>query len=269
MGETFYTILGVAPDADREAIRGAYRDQVKDVHPDVNDDPAAVETFKQLTTTRDVLLDREERRRYDRLGHDECVREHVNSSVWTPSESASSAGERRGDIDAGPRDSGATAGGNGPVDRVGTTAGDRTWDSRQQAGGRRGAGRNAWTGTPPHYGTDSTREHGRRARNRRKTGTFVQDSWQTASEAYRRTETGFDTDTERTLSDVAVAVRRLAPWLLIHAVLITSMLATVWFAYTSTAPRGGAAVSTFLGALALVGVVVALSVFHVLSVLYT
>jgi len=229
---------------------------VKDVHPDVNDDPAAVETFKQLTTTRDVLLDREERKRYDRLGHDEYVREHVNSSVWTPSGSVS--------------DSGATAGGHGPASGVETTAEGGSWDSRRQARNYRDAGCSAWTGASPGYGEGSTREHGRRARNRRKTGTFVQDSWQTASEAYRRTETEFDTGPERTLSDVAVVVRRLAPWLLIHAVLITSTLATVWLAYTSTAPRtGGAAVSTFLGALALVGVVVALSVFHILSVLYT
>lgn len=266
MGETFYTVLDVAPDADRETIRRAYRDRVKDVHPDVSDDPAATESFKQLTTTRDVLLDREERRRYDRLGHDEYVREHVNSPVWTPSDSGHGAGTAQA--------RGGAAGG------YGVGASGRSADGASTAtGGRRRHSRR----TAAKDGVDATagRENGRsdydrrssrtrrRSRNRHWTGDFVQDSWQTASEAYRRTETEFDTGHNRPLYGVALAVRRLAPWLLVHTVLIASTLATIWFAFTSTNPQAGAAVSTFVGAVALVSVVVSLSVFHILSMIYT
>jgi hypothetical protein len=56
MGETFYTALGVDGDADGDAIRRAYRDLVKECHPDVSDDPTAPERFKRLTTARNVLL---------------------------------------------------------------------------------------------------------------------------------------------------------------------------------------------------------------------
>jgi DnaJ-domain-containing protein 1 len=53
MGETFYTALGVDGDADGDGIRRAYRDLVKECHPDVSDDPTAPE---RLTTARNVLL---------------------------------------------------------------------------------------------------------------------------------------------------------------------------------------------------------------------
>ena len=41
MPETFYSTLGVGPEASAPAIREAYRDRVRDVHPDVNDAPDA------------------------------------------------------------------------------------------------------------------------------------------------------------------------------------------------------------------------------------
>lgn len=68
MGETFYSVLGVGDDADRETIRQAYRSHVKEIHPDVSDSPDAGQRFKQITTARDVLLDEDERGRYDQLG---------------------------------------------------------------------------------------------------------------------------------------------------------------------------------------------------------
>jgi DnaJ-class molecular chaperone with C-terminal Zn finger domain len=80
--QTFYGVLGVAADAERERIRRAYRSLVKECHPDVSDDPDAPERFKRLTVARDVLLDDTERERYDRVGHDAYVRMHVDSAVW-------------------------------------------------------------------------------------------------------------------------------------------------------------------------------------------
>lgn len=68
--ETFYEVLSVDPDADRETIQRAYREQVKAYHPDVSDHPNARERFKRITRAKTVLTDRRERKRYDRLGHE-------------------------------------------------------------------------------------------------------------------------------------------------------------------------------------------------------
>ncbi len=83
MAETFYSALGVESDADTDAIRDAYRAQVKETHPDVSDDEDAVDTFKRLTAARDVLVDEPRRRQYDRVGHTTYVRDHLDSSAWS------------------------------------------------------------------------------------------------------------------------------------------------------------------------------------------
>ncbi len=252
MGETFYTILDVAPDADQETIRQAYRNRVKDVHPDVSDNPGATETFKRLTTTRDVLLNRDERQRYDRLGHDAYVREHVSSPVWSPSETGHGV---EGSSDA-------TRAATAPGPGRGRVSETRHRDHR--TGGHHEANASTDWETSADYGGRSSRGHS----TRRRRGTFAQENWQTASEAYRRSETEFDRRRERTLYDAVLVVRRLAPWLLVHILLIASALATVWFTYSSTNPQTGAAASTFVGAVALVSVMGVLSVFHLLSVFY-
>ena len=93
MGETFYRVLGIETDADRETIQRAYREHVKETHPDVSDSPDAAERFKRLTTARDVLVDGEERRRYDRLGHEAYVSRHVEGPAWAD---GSGSSRRRG-----------------------------------------------------------------------------------------------------------------------------------------------------------------------------
>ncbi|MFP8952475.1 J domain-containing protein [Natrialbaceae archaeon A-arb3/5] len=74
MGESYYDVLGVGPDASRAEIRDAYRDRVLETHPDHNDDPDATEQFQRVSTAESVLTDGTERARYDRLGHDAYVR---------------------------------------------------------------------------------------------------------------------------------------------------------------------------------------------------
>ncbi|MFB6311443.1 MAG: J domain-containing protein [Salinirussus sp.] len=81
-GRTFYSALGVDRDADADRIRRAYRERVKDSHPDVSDDPDSRQRFERLTTARNVLVDDVERRRYDRLGHETYVDAHISSDVW-------------------------------------------------------------------------------------------------------------------------------------------------------------------------------------------
>ena len=73
MGETYYDVLGVPPDASQDEIRAAYRERVLETHPDRSDDPDAAEQFQRVTTAEEVLSDETERARYDRLGHDSYV----------------------------------------------------------------------------------------------------------------------------------------------------------------------------------------------------
>jgi DnaJ-class molecular chaperone len=61
-----YQVLGVAKDADADAIKRAYRERAMRDHPDRNpDDPAAAERFARASQAYATLRDPEQRRRYD------------------------------------------------------------------------------------------------------------------------------------------------------------------------------------------------------------
>ena len=93
MTETFYDVLGVAEDATTDEIEAAYRERLKETHPDVSDDADAGQATKSLIEARDVLVDEDERARYDRLGHDAYVGNGVPS--------ASDAADETNQADAG------------------------------------------------------------------------------------------------------------------------------------------------------------------------
>ena len=94
MGETYYEILEVAPDAGREEIRSAYRERVLETHPDHNDAPDAAEAFQRVSRANAVLTDETERSRYDRLGHEAYVRFIDGSDERGPSDDPRAAAER-------------------------------------------------------------------------------------------------------------------------------------------------------------------------------
>jgi hypothetical protein len=60
-----YAELGVAPDASADEISTAFRARARELHPDSNPDPAALERFKHLSVAYRVLGDAQERARYD------------------------------------------------------------------------------------------------------------------------------------------------------------------------------------------------------------
>jgi curved DNA-binding protein len=66
----YYALLGVPRNADQAAIKAAYRGLARQLHPDVNRDPAAAERFKRINEANAVLSDPEKRAKYDRLGAD-------------------------------------------------------------------------------------------------------------------------------------------------------------------------------------------------------
>lgn len=128
----YYAALGVPEDASAEAIEGAYRERVKEVHPDRSDAPDATEQFRLVQEAKEVLTDPTERARYDRLGHAAYVRRNAgpgavpgdgsraNSPTDPPRTERRSAGgaERTGGRGRSrDRSRGRSAGGGGPRDR--------------------------------------------------------------------------------------------------------------------------------------------------------
>jgi molecular chaperone DnaJ len=69
----YYAILGVRRDAGTDDIKKAYRRLARELHPDVNPDPATQERFKEITAAYEVLSDPEKRQMYD-MGADPFAR---------------------------------------------------------------------------------------------------------------------------------------------------------------------------------------------------
>jgi curved DNA-binding protein CbpA len=76
-----YTILGIAPDADEEAIRVAYRSLARRYHPDSGDGSSS-DKFRELTEAYETLSDPQRRRIYDRSIHPQFV-PHVHVEPLT------------------------------------------------------------------------------------------------------------------------------------------------------------------------------------------
>ena len=82
MTETFYDVLGVGTDATQDEITAAYRERVKETHPDLNESPDAADEFQRVAEAEEILSDPDERARYDRLGHASYQRMFGDADGW-------------------------------------------------------------------------------------------------------------------------------------------------------------------------------------------
>ena len=65
----YYEVLGLDREADDAAIKKAFRNLARKVHPDVSEAPDAGERFKEIVEAYEVLSNSETREVYDRYGH--------------------------------------------------------------------------------------------------------------------------------------------------------------------------------------------------------
>ena len=63
-----YALLGVSRTADQAEIRRTFKKLARELHPDLNKDPAAGERFKAVTAAYEVLGDEQRRALYDEFG---------------------------------------------------------------------------------------------------------------------------------------------------------------------------------------------------------
>ncbi|MBN1886593.1 MAG: molecular chaperone DnaJ [Thermoflexales bacterium] len=65
----YYDVLGVPRGASQDEIKKAYRKLARQYHPDVNKEPEAESSFKEINEAYEVLSDGDKRQAYDRFGH--------------------------------------------------------------------------------------------------------------------------------------------------------------------------------------------------------
>ncbi|MFC6717592.1 J domain-containing protein [Natrialbaceae archaeon GCM10025810] len=143
MGETYYEVLWVGPDASQDEITAAYRERVLEIHPDHNDDPDAAEQFASVSEAESVLSDGAERARYDRLGHDTYVR----LSKMGTADASNSRSEP-----------------SSRSDSTSSDASDAASSGSSRDASRSGTNRNAKTGTQSPSGSETGRARDRRGR---------------------------------------------------------------------------------------------------------
>jgi hypothetical protein len=95
MTEDFYDLMDVDEDASQDEIKAAFREKVREYHPDLNDDHRAQAQFTALKKAYDTLGNSSERNSYDRMGHEDYVAKRIkglpSQDVWSDSSSSSSS----------------------------------------------------------------------------------------------------------------------------------------------------------------------------------
>lgn len=81
MFRDFYDLFGVDEDAETKELKKAYRETIREYHPDISDRDDATEKFKAVRKAYEVLEDASEREKYDKLGHHKYVNAYLGDDV--------------------------------------------------------------------------------------------------------------------------------------------------------------------------------------------
>ena len=181
MGGEYYDRLGVSPDASTDEIAAAYREQLKQTHPDVSDASDAGERTKRLIEAKKVLTDETERTRYDRLGHER----YLSVEQGRTSDPAGSTTDDHRDPES--RERSQTGGGDqmsseGSTNSTGTDHG-RARQQRTDTRGTQGSGGVDW-------GTHTARQGRSRHRDGIDWEEWAETDWEAVSEAVWQEVTG-------------------------------------------------------------------------------
>ncbi|MFW5908891.1 MAG: J domain-containing protein [Desulfosalsimonas sp.] len=82
MAKSYYSILGISPDASTSEIKNAYRRLAKQYHPDHEGGDSR--KFRDIQEAYGVLADAEKRRHYEQQGAGEPVRVRVSRPRGAP-----------------------------------------------------------------------------------------------------------------------------------------------------------------------------------------
>mgnify|MGYP000032257929 CR=1 FL=1 len=165
MADDFYALLEVPRDASQDQIKTAFREKVREYHPDHNDDPRANAQFTAVKKAYDTLGDPVERNAYDRMGHIDYVAKRLSGlpdpDKWAPDSGSDSSSSNRSGSTGTSSTSTATGG-----TAAGTPSGSSTGSSTStgststSSGGRTSSSGGSSTGTTSSANTGSTGSSG-------------------------------------------------------------------------------------------------------------
>ncbi|AFO58256.1 J domain-containing protein [Natrinema sp. J7-2] len=212
MGDTYYDVLGVDPDATRDEIESAYRDRVLETHPDHSDHPDAAERFQRVMTAKSVLTDETERARYDRLGHeayvdldDGAAADSSDASERSATASSRTNARRTSAGSGAGATGGQTTSGSGTATGTGTagsdTAGGRTTTNGRQTSERTETDDTA--GTESHHARQRSKRRRQRAKRQAAAGWSFDEDETARSSAETATAAGATTDATTETTDTA------------------------------------------------------------------
>ncbi len=155
MTEDFYDLMGVDEDASQDEIKSAFREKVREYHPDLNDDPRAQAQFTTLKEAYDTLGNPSERNAYDRMGHEDYVAKRIqglpSQDVWSDAASSSSDADSASSATTSTDTSSTGASSSGTSPSTGTTTGRSS--SRRSSSSRSSSSRSSSSRTSSSGGS--------------------------------------------------------------------------------------------------------------------